>query len=335
MCDHAQMDLRSIDLHLLACFDALMTDRSVTHASVRMNMSQPAMSNALARMRELFKDPLLVRTNKGMSPTARATELHGTVREALRALSAALSDPGETRLAEVSGRVTLAVTDYTSSILLPRLLPALRAQAPHVEVVVVPPDRTRMRAWLEEGEVDLTVGYFVELSEGLRAVELFSDTMCCIAASRHPVVAGSLDLPTYIAAAHGYWGGAASHHTTIEMMNDRALSALGLARRVAFRTTSAAVLAQMVAQTDLLGTIARAGAARYARVLPLQVLDLPFSVPAATVSMVWHERTHNSALMRWVRETVRNCAAWNDAEAQATSTMGVVPQGAAPQPLAH
>ena len=296
---------RSIDLHLLACFDALITERSVTRAAERVGLTQPAMSNALGRMRELFGDALLVRTTKGMAPTPRALELQATVRPALLALTQAFEepeafDPGAARLA-----FTLAVTDYTSSIVVPQLVTALRREAPGIELIVVPPDRARVREWLENGDIDLTLGYYVDLAEGLRAIELFRDSMCCIAAARHPLVRGSIDLATYMAAGHAYWGGANAHLFTMEMVTDRALERLGLQRKVALRTSSAAVLAQTVAATDLIGTMARAGAEQYSRQFALQTLGVPFGLEASSVSMVWHERTHRSPGARWLREVIR------------------------------
>ena len=303
------MDLRSIDLHLLVCFDALMTDRSVTHAAHRMNLSQPAMSNALARMRELFNDQLLVRTNKGMAPTPRAEQLHGAVKHALQTLQGVFADPESFDADTAQARFQIAMTDYTSLVVLPRLLPMLRQQAPHIDLVLVPPDRSRLREWLEEGLADLAIGYFVDLPEGLRATELFRDGMCCIASASHPTIRGALDLQAYIANPHVYWGGAQTHPFTMEAMVDRALNDLGLQRRVVLRSLSAPVLAQAVACSDMLGTTARLGAARHAEALGVQVLDLPFSVPEGVVSMVWHERTHRSAGAKWLRDGVRRALA--------------------------
>jgi len=304
------MDLRSVDLHLLACFDALMAEGSVTHAAVRMNLSQPAMSNALARLRDLFRDPLLVRTARGMVATPRAIELHVLVRNTLQAFAALMSDGDDFDASASAARITVAVSDYTSSLFVPHLLPLLRREAPGIEVTLVAPDQSRVREGLESGDFDLMIGYLVDLSEGLRAVELYRDSFACIVAADHPVIGDSLDLAGYVAAAHVRRGTATTNPFTLEMMVDRALEERGVRRRVVLRTPTAFGLAQAVACSDLVGSLARTGARQYARTFGIRVLDLPFEIATPTITMAWHERTHRQAAVRWFREAVRRCGAW-------------------------
>ena len=305
------MDLKSVDLHLLACFDALMAEGSVTHAAVRMNLSQPAMSNALARLRDIFRDPLLVRTPRGMVATPRALELHVLVRSTLEAFAGLMSDGDRFDPSASAARITVAVTDYTSSLFVPHLLPLLRREAPGMEVTFIAPDQSRVREGLEGGDYDLMIGYLVDLSEGLRATELYRDAFACIVASDHPVIGDSLDLAAYVAAAHVRRGTATTNPFTLEMMVDRALEVQGLRRRVALRTPTAFGLAQAVACSDLVGSLAKTGARQYARIFDIRVLELPFEIATTpTVSMVWHDRTHQQDAMRWFREAVRRCGAW-------------------------
>jgi DNA-binding transcriptional LysR family regulator len=304
------MDLRSVDLHLLACFDALMAEGSVTHAAVRMNLSQPAMSNALARLRDIFRDPLLVRTPRGMVATPRANELHVLVRDTLRAFTSLMSDGEDFDASATTARITLAVSDYTSSLLVPHLMPLLRREAPGMELTFVAPDQSRVREGLESGDFDLMLGYFIDLPEGLRAMELSRDSFACIVSTDHPVIRDSIDLAGYVAAAHVRRGTATTNPFTLEMMVDRALEERGVGRRVVLRTPTAFGLAQAVASSDLVGTLAGTGARQYARTMGIRVLDLPFEIAAPAVTMVWHERTHRQAALRWFREAVRRCGAW-------------------------
>lgn len=305
------VDLRSVDLHLLACFDALMAEGSVTHAAVHMNLSQPAMSNALARLRDIFRDQLLVRTARGMVPTPRAVELHALVRSTLQAFTSLMSEGNDFDALASTSRITVAVSDYTSALLVPHLLPLMRREAPGMEVTLVAPDQRRVREGLESGDVDLMIGYFVDLSEGLRAVELYVDKFACIVAAGHPVIRGSLDLDVYTAAAHARRGTATTNPFTLEVMVDRALEEQGLRRRVALRTQTAFGLAQAVACSDLVGSMAKTGAGHYAKLFDIQVFDLPFAMENPTISMVWHERTHRQMASRWFREAVRRCGAWD------------------------
>jgi len=304
------MDLKSVDLHLLACFDALMAEGSVTHAAVRMNLSQPAMSNALARLRDIFRDPLLVRTARGMVATPRAIELHVLVRNTLQAFASLMSDGDDFDASASAARITVAVSDYTSSLLVPHLLPLLRREAPGIEVTFIAPDQSRVREGLESGDFDLMIGYFVGLSEGLRAVELSRDSFACIVAADHPVIRDSLDLEGYVAAAHVRRGTATTNPFTLETMVDRALEERGVRRRIALRTPTAFGLAQAVACSDLVGSLAKTGARQYAKTFGIRVLDLPFEIGTPTVTMVWNERTHLQPAMRWFREAVRRCGAW-------------------------
>ena len=215
------MDLRSIDLHLLSCFDAFMAEGSVTHAATRMKLSQPEMSNVLARMRDIFRDPLLVRTARGMLATPRAMELHVPVRSTLQAFAKLISDGNDFDAAASAAHITVAVSDYTSWLLVPHLLPLLRREAPGMEVTFVSPDQGRVREALESGDYDLMIGYLVDLPAGLRTVELHRDSFACIVAADHPVIRDSLDLAGYAAAAHVRRGTAAANPFTLEVMIDR------------------------------------------------------------------------------------------------------------------
>jgi len=304
------MDLRSVDLHLLACFDALMAEGSVTHAAVRMNLSQPAMSNALARLRDIFRDPLLVRTARGMVATPRAMELHVLVRSTLQAFANLMSDGSDFDASASAARITVAVSDYTSWLLVPHLLPLLRREAPGMEVTFVAPDQSRVREGLESGDHDLMIGYFVDLPEGLRAVELYRDSFACIVAADHPVIHDSLDFAGYAAAAHVRRGTATTNPFTLEVMVDRALEEHGVRRRVVLRTPTALGLVQAVACSDLVGSLARTGARLFEPMFGIRVLDLPFRIATPMISMVWHERAHQQPAMRWFREAVRRCGAW-------------------------
>jgi DNA-binding transcriptional LysR family regulator len=275
-----------------------------------MQLSQPAMSQTLNRLRELFRDPLLVRTGRGMVATPRALELRSVVRDTLRAFTQALSDGAEFDASTTKARLALAVTDYTVSILMPSLLPLLRREAPGLQLLLVTPDPSRVREWLENGDVDLMVGYLRELSEGLRAVELFRDQMCCLASAQHPRVRGTLDLDGFISSGHVCRGNASTSQFAVEEAIDLALERIGRHRQVMLRTPSAFGMAQAVAHSDLLGCMAHTGAPIYASILGLQVLALPFEVPPLAVSMVWHERTHRQPAAKWFREAIRRCNAW-------------------------
>jgi DNA-binding transcriptional LysR family regulator len=298
---------RNIDLHLLACLDALLTDCQVTRAAERMNMSQPGMSNALGRLRQAFKDPLLVRTAEGMVPTQRGLELRALVRAALGHIDAALADPGnfDPSLSEVIYQV--AISDYVSLLLMPSLIRHLLAESPKAKITTTMSDAKRFRDWLAKGEGHLTIGYFSDLTDGMHSTDLLTDEMCCIARSNHPKIRGRISLKQYSECAHVFMTGA-YEPATFETATDKALHELGIERHTVVRIPNLLVIPAMVANSDAIATLPRKAASIYADAMSLQVLKLPLRVPDYRLSMVWHERTHHDNGQRWLREKIRNVA---------------------------
>ena len=296
---------RNFDLHLLACLDALLTERRVTRAAERMNMTQPGMSNALARLRQMFQDPLLVRTPQGMVPTERALELAASVRAALMHVNAALAHPGEFVPEKARTTYKIAISDYVSFLLMPTLMDQVLREAPGVKVATSPSDAKRLREWLEEGECHLSIGYYMDVAEGMHSSELFTDELSCIARQGHPELRRKVTLAQYIERPQVLTVGG-SQAATFEVMIDDALKALGLARRVVMRVHSLLVVPALVAGGDIVATVPRQLARGYSGTLPLQVMELPFEVPTYRLSMVWHERTQQDGAQRWLRQKIRN-----------------------------
>lgn len=298
---------KNVDLHLLACFDALMTEQQVTRAAERMKMSQSAMSNALARLRELFKDPLLVRTSKGMVPTSRALELVETVRRGLWHIDDALThsvpfDPGT-----ADSIIKVMTTDYAAEMLMPALLAKLSREAPKLRVVIQNMDPSRIREALEIDESHLVIGYFQGLANDLYSSTLFTERMICAVRSGHPFVRGSIELEDYCRLGHACFAGF-SHAdlSTIEKVTDSALASLGRKRTVILQAGSILVILPIVAETDLLATVPLGSARRASKHFGLQVMALPFAMPDLVMSLIWHERTHRDQAHQWVRNAIRD-----------------------------
>jgi DNA-binding transcriptional LysR family regulator len=325
----------NFDLHLLGCLDALLTERKVTRAAERMNMTQPGMSHALARLRHLFKDPLLVRTAQGMVLTERALELVPSVRAALSHINFALVHPTEFVPQTARSTFRIAVSDYVSSLLLPRLIDRVLQDAPGVNVFTSVSDAHRFREWLEEGEFHMTLGYHPELSPGMHSSELMDDALCCIARREHSVIRGHLSLDQYLGAAHVQMVGGA-RAVTFERMIDAALTRLGLARRILLRVPSMLLIPDLVAGSDVLASVPRRLAKNRAAALGLQIFELPFDAPPFLLSMAWHVRTQQDAGQRWLRQRIRDVAlelkASEVAAPDQTGSPYVVVPAAAPDP---
>lgn len=304
----AMIEDRKIDLHLLRCLDILLAEGSVTRAAERMDMSQPGMSNALGRLREVFGDPLLVRTPRGMEPTERALEVRAAVREALDKIEGAVSgqsgfDPATARLS-----VTISTTDYASFVLLPDLLRKLEDKAPGLSITVRPPDPSRIREWLEEGAGELVIGFVPDASESLKSSVIYREPLVCIAREGHPKINGALDMTTYLDLRHVILGSAFAGLSTMERILDETLEAEGHLRKPGVRIPSALLSPHIVASTDMIATLPARYANRLRQTIPLQVLDLPFETPDLPVALIWHERTHQNTAMVWLREAIRAVA---------------------------
>jgi DNA-binding transcriptional LysR family regulator len=298
---------RNVELHLLACLDALLQERQVTRAAERMNMSQPGMSNALARLRQKLQDPLLVRTAHGMVPTERALQLEASVRAALRHVDAAFApqntfDPGTAR-----NTFKIAISDYVSQLFLPSLMGTILREAPGVRVVASASDARRLREGLEESGVSLCVGYYTEMPEDLYTTEVFTDTMCCIARRGHPVLKDSVSLEDYVRQPQILMVGGA-HAATFEAVTDQTLQACGVTRNIVMWVPNLLTVPTLVASSDLIATIPCELARRSQQHMELQVLETPFQVPTYRLSMVWHELTQHDAAHRWLRQKLREIA---------------------------
>lgn len=300
---------KNVDIHLLACFDALMTERQVTRAADRMRVSQSTMSNALGRLRTLFRDPLLVRTPRGMVPTGRALGLIEAVRSGLRHIDEALAQSAPFDPATADLTVKIMTTDYAAEMLMPALLSSVSKLGPKLKVEIHNMDPLRVREELEEGGCHLVIGYFRNLPKDLYSSVIFKDKIMCFTRSRHPSIKEGFSLKEYVETHHACFAGfSRAGLSTIEKVTDAALADLGFERIVAFQAGSISVILSVVAETNLIATVPLGSAKRAAAQFQLRTLALPFAVPDLEVALIWHERTHRDAAHNWVRQAIRDTA---------------------------
>lgn len=298
---------RNLDLHTLEAFDTLMRERNVSRAAEQLGISQSSASELLARLRERFGDPLLVRTAGGMAPTARAEELLPGVRAAIAQLRGLLEADAPFEPAAARERFRLTASDYAQLLLMPALSRTLLDAAPSSSVDVIAVSLRRIEQALDAAEADLAIAYHPEPPPGLRRSPLFTDRHVCIARQGHPAAHAGWTAAEFAALPHvnvapsglGYFGSAV----------DTALAAQGLGRRIAATSPHFLLAAYLVAQTDLILALPGRAAGALLSMLPLQVLALPMPTEAIELSMYWHERTHQSKAQRWLRETVRQILA--------------------------
>jgi DNA-binding transcriptional LysR family regulator len=295
------MNLAGIDLNLLVAFDALLTERSVTRAATRIGLSQPAMSNALARLRTVVGDPLFVRTPRGMTPTARAKALSERVRFALKEIQSALEDVQAFDAKSSIREFNVATTDYANLMLLPRLLHRLKEIAPKVRVRVRPLHRAHARLALQVGELDLGIAWRLEEapfdSQGFYTKALFEEQLVCIVRKDHPTVRDRLKIAQFLRLEHVVVGPPDEYILIV----DQVLAHKGLKRRVAVTVPEATVSPFIIAQTDMIASVPARVARLFSKTLPLRILPLPVRLPPLTVRLLWHERNHTDPGHQWLR----------------------------------
>jgi DNA-binding transcriptional LysR family regulator len=294
------------DLKLLRCFAALMAERSVSRAALKLGLSQPAASHALGRLRRLFDDPLLLKGQGRMTPTARALELEGEVRTLLEGVGRLARQPAEFAPASSRARFAVMSPEFVEYLLAPRLAAHAETHAPGIDIVFRASDPEHAPAWFENGEIDIRLGWVPDPPPLLRMKMLFRDPLVCITRRNHPRLKGKLTAAQYLDAAHVRVEQPRTRVSSGAV--DAAVAAIGGRLRVALQVQNAYALAHAVAQTNLVSTVPQRLARAMAGHHPLQIHALPIDVPDARIAMYWHERNHKQPAQRWFRQLLADTA---------------------------
>lgn len=295
------MKLREVDLNLLVMLRELLAERHVTRAAEKLGITQPAMSAALARMRVLFNDPLLLRTSRGMNLTLKAEHLLGQLDRTLLDVENMLErspldfDPATSRRT-----FTIIGTDFVEQFLLPMLSVELARRAPGVRIVFKPPI-ARMENWMSDGEIDLAIGFIPSAVQNLRTRVMIDDHYLSIARASHPRLRdGDLTLEAFAELPHAQVlpFGAEMYSTPIDL----ALHEQGRMREVVLRLASFVPVLSVVAATDMIATVPARLAHFGAAILPLKVYEPPVKLPKIVLSLYWHMRCHADDGHKWLRE---------------------------------
>jgi DNA-binding transcriptional LysR family regulator len=299
------MNVAGFDLNLLKAFDALYAERHVTRAGQRMGLSQPAMSGALTRLREVFNDELFVRSPTGMQPTPRADDLAGPISSALRLTRSILQDNGFDP-ATADHIVTIAMTDYAAFVLLPLLLARLATEAPRLDVRVRGIfGKDEVIELLDSGEVSLALSVPVDASARILTRQLLREGFACIARPGHPAFAKDAEIAAFASASHLL----VSPEGDRAGLVDRKLAALGLTRRVVLSLPQFLVAPFVVAETDLIATLASRVARRFAAAnIGIVVHEPPIALSDWPLAMMWHRRVDDHPTAAWLRDCIAEIA---------------------------
>lgn len=298
------MSFLTLDLNLLRVFDAVMTEQNLTRAAGHLAMTQPAVSNAIKRLRESLGDELLIRTAYGVKPTPRAEQLWPAVRQALAGLEAAVA-PGTFDVSKANTTFRMAMADATAAFWLPSLMRAIEHEAPGVTVRMVPLTTREPRPLLLRGDIDLAVGFFPgvaaqlssETGSPVRHERLYSGRYVCVMRKDHPLAKQELTLDRYVAANHLLVSFSGRAHG----LTDEALAQLGRERRILLTVNQFFTAGRVVANSDLITVLPKHLIASTGTADALVWRELPFSLPAVHIDMLWHERDARSPAHTWLR----------------------------------
>ncbi|WP_233861788.1 LysR family transcriptional regulator [Paraburkholderia adhaesiva] len=284
-----------IDLNLLKALDALLDERNVTRAAQRLSLTQPAVSAMLTRLRESFGDPLFVRTQRGIVPTARALELEGPVKQILADVESMLQPPSfDPAVTDMT--LTIAATDYALQAVVVPFLSALRQHAPGIRTVILPVRHERLYEQLQRGDIDFALITPDTTPPDLHARRLFDERYVCVMREGHPDAGKKrLSLDRFCALDHAlvsYNGG------SLTGVTDEALARVGRVRRVTVSVTSFLVLPEILRSSNLIAVVPSRLATQ---ATGLAIFDPPLEIPGFTKTVAWHERTHHAPGHRWAR----------------------------------
>jgi len=308
-------NFRTLDLNLLRVFDQVMAERNLTRAAANLAMTQPAVSNALNRLRDFLGDKLVARSGYGVEPTPKALALWPAISEALRQLESTLS-PGEFVAKEANTTFVLAMADATAAELMPGLVEIIERDAPGVSMRVLPLSTRDPRRMLEEGLMDLAVGFFPPVMADLAEQEqagrvppfdrqrLFGGEYVCVMRHGHPLAKTPLTLKRFCEA----------HHLRVSFSGrpfgfvDEALMAVGRQRRVVLTVNQFFTAGRVVATSDLLTVLPRHFVSVTGMADQFVLRELPFELPLVLVDSLWHRRQGQRSDHAWLRAAVATAA---------------------------
>lgn len=296
-------NIRNVDLNLLVVLDALLDERSVSRAAQRLNLSQPAVSGALKRLRATFHDPLFVRSQQGIRPTSRAIELIGPVKAVLQDIDKMLST-AEFAPETAEAVFTIAATDYAQMTFLAPLIRELHQSAPNIRFAIVPTDAHTMPEQFERQEIDFAITVPEMAPEKTSAWELFQDRYVCAVRRDHPSVDDRLTLDGFCALDHilvtpssdGFHGPA-----------DDALGLLGRARRVVVSVPTFLSLPSILQASDFIAVAPERVLVPFRHAL--RIFPAPFDIPDFVMIALWNEHATRSPAHQWIIGRMKEIAA--------------------------
>ncbi|WP_322517779.1 LysR family transcriptional regulator [Rhodopseudomonas palustris] len=296
----ATINLRNVDLNLLIVFDAVYATGNISHAARQLALSQPAVSNALTRLREHFDDPLFVRAGRGVKPTLRSQQMIDPVREALRLIRQQFDGDRSLDLASYKRTFRIVIVDPLEPILMPPLLREITAHAPQVTIESRPPWNTNVTDDIIAGTLDLACYTFPVSAPGLVFETICPCDNVVVARRGHPGIGATLDARTFMALNQVALINELRGHINI----DRDITTRGGNRRIAYMVNKVWSMPAAVGSSDLVAVLPRRFAELMAPVFNLQIHESPVPISEQHFHMIWHERNTDDPGHKWLRDTM-------------------------------
>lgn len=303
-----EINLAGVDLNLLVLFDALMMERNVTRAASRVGLTQPAASHALARLRSLFKDPLFVRTPKGMAPTALAVEAAGPIRSALDQIRDVLTSDQAFDSAQSDRIFTIGLSDYAAFLLLPGLLERIESRAPKVRLIARNTNHVSGLSMIDAGDVELIIGNFPDPPQHMSEDFLCMEEFVCAGRRDHPDFVDNLNIETYLGLRHLH----VSLKGEPQGYLDDIIRSRGFHRNVVVTVGHFLIAPFLLASTDAIATEPRRILEPLGKLLNLKLMRPPIDIPPFKVTQIWHKRYDTDQGHKWLRNLAKEiCVALN------------------------
>ena len=294
------MKLSDIDLNLFVVFDAIYSEGNLTRAGEIIGITQPAVSNSLSRLRNLFDDPLFVRTADGMVPTPVAQNIVGPVRQALGYIRASVQEAESFSPTDSDKRFRVSMTDLSQELLLPGLVASVKAAAPMVSVDCYQVRRRDMNIELASGNVDLAIDIPLTPDPQIRQSKLFSHDHVCVYRRDHPIASEVLNLERYLELDHVHVSARRGGLGHVDLV----LGKMSRRRKVAVRTQHYLITPRLVANTDMVLTAPSMLAELIRSNYDVEIQNLPFDVPPLETYLYWHESTDSDQANQWMRNQI-------------------------------
>ncbi len=304
------MNINRVDLNLLVYLDALLRERNVTQAAHQLNLSQPAMSNGLRRLRDLFGDPLLVRTSDGMTPTERALELEPLVRDILSKVDQAIQPGADFDPVSAARTFRIMASDYAESTLLPAVLGRLRNEAPGISLDIMTPSDVSFLD-VERGKVDMVINRFDSMPQSFHQITVWHDTFSCLLSPSNALL-DDFTLENYLKAQHvwvsktGMGVGVGVNPADVQRLGwvDVALDKLGKKRHISVFTRHYQAAMILAEQNDLVVTLPTLAAQLQVNNPRLVIKTPPIEIPLLDLKMAWSPLLQHNPANRWLRQLI-------------------------------